>query len=174
MTHCTTACTKTSVWQKSFGKINPVILVDHCTALNCLNAASTAALSNRRYAVCTFINPGSPRKPRGPKPSVSERALLNLLKFCQLRFVTPERPITSTVRLLTHVRCKPTHFFFNSLIPTMSNSIQTSLDNNMKDWADKYHVWGTPTSSPSRSISRYLKHAVFYIKIEYLSHIYVA
>ncbi len=30
-----------------------------------------------------------------------------------------------TVRLLTHVLCKPTHFFFHSLIATMSYSFQT-------------------------------------------------
>ncbi len=122
MTHCTTPFTKTTVWHKAYGKINLVILVDHCTALNCVNAA---APSHRRYAVCTFINPGSPRKPRRPMPSVIERALLNLLKFnqfCQLRIVTPERPITSTVRLLIHVLCKPTHFFFNSLIPTHTHA----------------------------------------------------
>ncbi len=59
-----------------------------------------------------------------------------------------------TVRLLTHVLCKPTHFFFHSFIATMPYSLQTSFNSLMKDWADKYHVWGTPTWSPSRSNSR--------------------
>ncbi len=59
-----------------------------------------------------------------------------------------------TVRLLTHVLCKPTDFFFHSFIATMSYSLQTSFSSLMKDWADKCHVWGTPTRSPSRSNSR--------------------
>ncbi len=66
----------------------------------------------------------------------------------------PEVPNLPTVRLLTHVLCKPTHFFFHSFIATMSCSLQTSFHSLMKDWADKYHVWGTPTRSPSRSNSR--------------------
>ncbi len=49
-----------------------------------------------------------------------------------------------TVRLLTHVLCKPTHFFFHSSIATMSYSLPTSFNSLIKDWADKYHVWGTP------------------------------
>ncbi len=60
----------------------------------------------------------------------------------------------TTVRLLTHVLCKPTHFFFHSFIAAMSYSLQTSSNSLMKDWADKYHLWGTPTRSPSRSNSR--------------------
>ncbi len=56
-----------------------------------------------------------------------------------------------TVRLLTHVLCKPAHFFFHSFIATMSYPLQTSFISVMKGWADKYHVWGTPTRSPSRS-----------------------
>ncbi len=54
-----------------------------------------------------------------------------------------------TVRLLTHVLCKPSPFFFYSFIATMSYSLQTSFNSVMKDWADKYHEWGTPTRSPS-------------------------
>ncbi len=50
----------------------------------------------------------------------------------------------NTVRLLTHVLSKPTHFFFHSFIATMSYALQTSFNRVMKDWADKYHVWGTP------------------------------
>ncbi len=53
-----------------------------------------------------------------------------------------------TVRLLTNVLCKPTHFFFHSFIATMSYSPQISFNGVMKDWADKNHVWGTPTRSP--------------------------
>ncbi len=59
-----------------------------------------------------------------------------------------------TVRLQTHVLCKPTHFFFQSFIATMSNSLQTSFNSVMIDLSDKYHVWGTPTLSSSRSNSR--------------------
>ncbi len=59
-----------------------------------------------------------------------------------------------TVRLLTHVLCKPTHFFFHLFIATMSYSLQTSFYSVMKDWADKYHVWDAPTRSPSRLNSR--------------------
>ncbi len=59
-----------------------------------------------------------------------------------------------TVRLLTHILCKPTHLFFHPFITTMSYPLQTSFNSVMKDWADKYHVWGTPTRSPSRSNSR--------------------
>ncbi len=47
-----------------------------------------------------------------------------------------------TVRLLTHVLCKPTHFFFHAFIATISYSLQTKFNSIMKDWADKYHVWG--------------------------------
>ncbi len=60
----------------------------------------------------------------------------------------------STVRLLTHVLCKPPLFFFQLFIPTKSDSLQTNISSAMKDWADKYHVWGTPSRSPSRSNSR--------------------
>ncbi len=73
-----------------------------------------------------------------------------------------------TVRLLTHVLCKPTHFFFHSFIGTMSYSHQTSFNSLMKGWADKYHVWGTPTRSPSRSNSREFKQAFFHSKKEHI------
>ncbi len=56
-----------------------------------------------------------------------------------------------TVHLLTHVLGKPTHFFFYSFIFIMSYSLQTSFGSFMKDWPDKYHVWGTPTRQPSKS-----------------------
>ncbi len=56
-----------------------------------------------------------------------------------------------TVRLPTHVLCKPTHFFFNSFIATMPYSLQTSFNSGMKDWTDKFHALGTPTRSSSRS-----------------------
>ncbi len=62
--------------------------------------------------------------------------------------------IPITVRLLTHVLSKPTHFFFHSFIATISYSLQTSFSSVMKDRADKYPVWGTPTRSSSRSNSR--------------------
>ncbi len=38
------------------------------------------------------------------------------------------RPSLITVRLLTHVLCKPTHFFFHSFITTMSYSLKTSFN----------------------------------------------
>ncbi len=59
------------------------------------------------------------------------------------------------MRLLTHVLCKPTHFFFHSFIPTMSYSLQTSFNSVMKDWTDKFHALGIPTSSSSRSNTVY-------------------
>ncbi len=37
-------------------------------------------------------------------------------------------PIQGTVRLLTHVHCKPTHFFFLSFIATISYCLQTSFN----------------------------------------------
>ncbi len=79
-------------------------------------------------------------------------------RVLHISFVTVELfifdSLHSTVRLLTHVLCKPTHFFFHSFIATMPYCLQTSFNSQMKDWADKYHVWGTPTRSPSRSNSR--------------------
>ncbi len=48
-----------------------------------------------------------------------------------------------TVRLLTHVHCKPRLFFLHSFIVTMLYCLRTSFTGVMKDWADKYHVWGT-------------------------------
>ncbi len=62
--------------------------------------------------------------------------------------------ILYTVRLLTHVLCKPTHFFFHLFIATMFYCPQTSFISVMNGWADKYHVCGAPTRSPSRSNSR--------------------
>ncbi len=62
--------------------------------------------------------------------------------------------VVCTVRLLTHVLCKPTHFLFHSFIAVMSYSLQTRFGIVTTDWADKYHVWGTPTRSPPRSNSR--------------------
>ncbi len=69
-----------------------------------------------------------------------------------------------TLCLLTHVLCKPTHLFFHLLIDTMSFTLQTRFSSVMKDWADKYHIWGTPTRSPFRSNSRSFKHASFHTK----------
>ncbi len=74
-------------------------------------------------------------------------------------FITTKTSITClkehcTVRLLTHVLRKPTHFVFLSFIATISYSLQTSFNSIMKDWADKYSVWSTPARSPSRSNSR--------------------
>ncbi len=42
----------------------------------------------------------------------------------------------NTVRMLTHVLCKPTHFIFHSFMATMSYSLQTSFNSVVKDWAD--------------------------------------
>ncbi len=85
-----------------------------------------------------------------------EELRVRLIKWSWLAELTPlySNRHAYTVRLLTHVLCKPTHFVFPSLIAAMSYSLQTSLNSVMKDWADKWHVWGTPTRSPSRSISR--------------------
>ncbi len=90
----------------------------------------------------------------------SVNMLLCRLKCCwRVRFLifcccVGSWPRWTTVHLLTHVLCKPSPFFFHSFIATMSYSLQASFNSVMKDWADKYHVWGTPTRSPSRSNSR--------------------
>ncbi len=52
----------------------------------------------------------------------------------------------NTVRLLPHVLCKPTHFFFHSFIATMFYSLQTTFSSAMKDWAKNYHVGVPPRS----------------------------
>ncbi len=49
----------------------------------------------------------------------------------------------TTVRLLTHVLCKPIQLFFHSFIAAMPYSLQTGFSSVMKDWADNYHVWVT-------------------------------
>ncbi len=87
--------------------------------------------------------------------------------FC-LRLGIAMFSVPITVRLLTHVLCKPPHFFFHSFIDTMSYSPQISFNSAMKDWVDKYHVWGTPPRSPSRSNSRQYKHAFFHTKKEHI------
>ncbi len=61
-------------------------------------------------------------------------------------------------------------FLFHSFIATMSYSLPTSFNSLMKDQADKYHVWGTLTRSPSRSNSRQFKHTFFHTK---KTHIHV-
>ncbi len=38
--------------------------------------------------------------------------------------------------------------FFHLFIATMSNSLQTSFNRVMKDWPDKYHIWGPPPAHP--------------------------
>ncbi len=38
-----------------------------------------------------------------------------------------------TVRLLTHILCKPTHFFFDSSKATISYCLQTSFNSVVKD-----------------------------------------
>ncbi len=55
--------------------------------------------------------------------------------------------VSIPVRLLTHVLCKPKHFFLQLFIATISNYLQTSFNSVMNDWPDKYHVWGTPARS---------------------------
>ncbi len=46
------------------------------------------------------------------------------------------RDVSVTVRLLTHVLCKPPLFFFQLFIATMSDSLQSNFSSVMKDWAD--------------------------------------
>ncbi len=65
------------------------------------------------------------------------------------QLVWTSKLVNSTVRLLTHVLCKPTHSFFKLFIATMYNSLQTSFSRFMKNWPNMGHVWGTPTKSPS-------------------------
>ncbi len=67
------------------------------------------------------------------------KACLSSLKCLVSRINKYVKPLClsmSTVHLLTHVLCKPTHFFFHSFITTMSYSLQTSFNCVMKDWAD--------------------------------------
>ncbi len=47
--------------------------------------------------------------------------------FAAFRRKKNQQKITTTVRLLTHVLCKTTHFFFHSFIATMSYSLQISF-----------------------------------------------
>ncbi len=49
-----------------------------------------------------------------------------------------------------------TYSAFGNSCPLQTDTypLETSFNSVMKDWADKYHVWGTPTRSPSRSNSR--------------------
>ncbi len=68
------------------------------------------------------------------------QALLSFTKYEQRCMFDPS--LINTVRLLTHVLCKPTHFFFHSFIATMSHSPQISLSSVMKDWADICYIWG--------------------------------
>ncbi len=68
--------------------------------------------------------------------------------------ISAGRHLYCTVRLLTHVLCKPTHFFFHSFMADMSYFLQTNFSSVMKDRSDKYHVRVTPTRSPSRPNSR--------------------
>ncbi len=111
-------------------------------------------LSNDRHGICFHMYPCQP--PRKMVENIQTPNLSRLGRECAweggLFCRNPDEDCT--VRLLTHVLCKPTHFFFHSFIATMSYSLQTSFNSVRKDWADKYHVWGTPTRSPSRSNSR--------------------
>ncbi len=67
-------------------------------------------------------------------------AYIRLVDSLSKNFRVIQLVIVTTVRLLTHVLCKTSHFFFQSCITTMSNSRQASFNNVMKDWPDKYHV----------------------------------
>ncbi len=49
----------------------------------------------------------------------------------------------NTVRLLTHVLGKPTHFFFQLSIATMFISLQASFNSVMEDWP-KNTMYGVP------------------------------
>ncbi len=78
----------------------------------------------------------------------------NMIKRCESLQARYDTTYIYTVRLLTHVHCKPTHFVFHSFKADMPYSLQTNFVSVTKDWANKYHVWGAPTRSPSRSNSR--------------------
>ncbi len=80
----------------------------------------------------------------------------------------PHFPLLSTVCLLTHVLCKPTHFCFHSFKATMSYSLQARFNLVIKDWPYKHHIWGTPTRSASRPNSRQFKHAFLHTKKEHV------
>ncbi len=85
---------------------------------------------------------------------VMHQAVIEVSCVRPLKHSASSSDFCSYSALPTHVLCKPTHFFFHSFIATMSYSLQTSFNSVVKDWADKYHVCGTPKRSPSRSISR--------------------
>ncbi len=151
-----------------------------CILVNFAHNFTQAALGDCAFLFCSWHENGVPVIPIKPysllpfshlalvgkilqvnpskftRPTVGNIPLLSSF-FCA-RYQPPNSPghrrPRPTVRLLTHVLCKLTHFFFHSFIATMSYSLQTSLNSLMKDWTDKYHVWGTPTRSPSRSNSR--------------------
>ncbi len=81
----------------------------------------------------------------------------------------------TTVRLLTHVLCKPIHFFFHSFIATMPYSLQTSFSSVMKDW-EINTMYGVPfkvklvvlqtrvfSHSKGTHIHTYIQHMCSYI-----------
>ncbi len=52
-----------------------------------------------------------------------------------------------TMRLLNHVLCEATHFVFQLVKATISNSLQTSFNRVMQDWPDmvaRLATYGVP------------------------------
>ncbi len=109
-----------------------------------MNASKNGSIRLLRKRVCDSF-------------STDHAIMRNLKKHSSFIRKRSPQGIRSTVRLLTHVHCKPTHFFFHSFIATISYSPQTSFNSGMKDWVDKYHVWGTPTRSYFRPNSQIIQ-----------------
>ncbi len=106
------------------------------------------------------------------EPSIISPAYSNSLQWCSYPQFISTAMHNHAVSVLTHVPRKPTHSFFQRFMATMSNFLQTSFNRVMKDWHDKYHVWGTPSRLPSRLISRYLKLAFFHCSREHICMCY--
>ncbi len=65
----------------------------------------------------------------------------------------------STVRLLTHVLCKQTHFFFQLIIATKPNSIQTSFNREINT------TYGVPPQGHLQGQTRDTKKHTFFSRV---------
>ncbi len=75
--------------------------------------------------------------------------------FCVIQFIT-KALLQCLNEYSAFVNSCPlqTDTFLFSLIHTHHVLLSSFFSSVMKDWADKYHVWGTPTRSPPRSNSQ--------------------
>ncbi len=76
------------------------------------------------------------------------------------------------VRLLTNVLWKPTRFFYQLFIATLSNSLQTSFNSVLKDWPDKYHVCVTSTRIVKTHFFSLLKGTYIHVLLQNTCHKY--